>query len=81
LRNIERGARSLALEIERLAPAVDRENSPANAEYPWTVGETVFVPEMYEYSVFKRLSEPAGANFLKLVEIAIRDYYKITLLG
>ena len=43
-REVERYARSLAVEIEKLAPAVDRERTPANAEYPWMAGVTGLRP-------------------------------------
>ncbi len=80
-RQNERYARTLSAEIERLAPAVDREQNPANAEYPWMQGETVFIPSRHQYPVFQRLLEPSGRDFLKLIEIAIEDYHSITLNG
>lgn len=80
-RHIERYARGLAAEIEKLAPAVDREQTPANVEYPWMSGETIYIPTRHRYPVSRRLAEPAGQDFLKLIEIAIRDYETIALLG
>lgn len=80
-RQIERYAHMLSEEIERLAPAVARDLSPANAEYPWLDGGTVSVPCRHHYPVFTRLVEPAGRDFLKIVEIAIEGYHGITLDG
>ncbi len=80
-RQMERYARSLATEIEKLAPAVDREQTPANAEYPWLLGETVFLPCLHHYSVSRHLGEQGGRDFLKLIEIALEDYQSITLAG
>ena len=73
-RQIERYARSLATAIETLAPAVDRANTPANVEYPWIEGDQVFVPIRHQFDVARRLLEPAGQDFLALVEIAITEY-------
>ncbi len=73
-RQIERYARSLAIAIEKLAPAVDRANTPANAEYPWIENNKVFVPIRHQFDAARRLLEPAGQDFLALIEIAITDY-------
>ena len=81
LKQVERYARSLAAEIEKLAPAVDRDLTPANAEYPWTDGGTVSVPCRHRYALVPLLVAPAGREFLKLIETAIADYDNITLLG
>jgi len=80
-REVERYARSLAAEIEKLAPAVDRERTPANVEYPWTAGAAVFVPCRHDYPLSHRLREQSGRDFLKLIEIAIENYQSITLAG
>jgi hypothetical protein len=80
-RQIERYAHTLSVEIETLAPAVARDITPANAEYPWLIGETVSVPCRHHYPVWTRLAEPVGKEFLKLIEIAIEDYQSITLNG
>lgn len=73
-RQIERYARSLAIAIEKLAPAVDRVNTPENAEYPWIEGGQVLVPIHHQFEIARRLREPAGQDFLVLVEIAIIGY-------
>ncbi len=73
-RQMERYARLMALEIEKLAPAVDRDQTPENAEYPWLVGETVFVPCRHRYPISRLLGEQGGRDILKLIEIAVEDY-------
>ncbi len=73
-RQMERYARALAAEIEKLAPSVDRDQTPENAEYPWMVGETVFVPCRHRYPLSRLLGEQGGRDVLKLIEIAIDDY-------
>lgn len=73
-RQMDRYAKSLATEIERLAPAVDRENRPDNAEYPWMTGETIFVPCRHAFPISRLLGEQGGRDILKLFEIAIEDY-------
>ena len=80
-RHIERYARGLAVGIERLAPAVNRDRTPENAEYPWVSGGVVFVPIRHRYAVSRGLAELAGQEFLKLIEIAIENYQSITLAG
>lgn len=80
-RHMERYARGLAVSIEKLAPAVDRERTPANAEYPWVADGVVFVPTRRRFAVSGQLEEPAGRDFLNLVETAIEDYDEITLSG
>ena len=79
LRTITRLAKKLAREIEKLAPAVDRDRSPANAEYPWEEEGRVVVPCSYQYSSLTLLKQPAGRNFVKLIEIAIEEFEEITL--
>lgn len=81
LRQIERFARSLAAEIEKLAPAVDRDLTPANAEYPWEDGGAVSVPCRHRYAIVPLLAAPGGRDFLKLIETAIMEYDTITLTG
>lgn len=80
-RHMERYARGLAASIERLAPAVDRERTPANTEYPWIDGAAVFVPIEYRFAVSAQLAEPAGRDFLRLIETAINDFQSISLSG
>ena len=78
-RQMERYAHILAREIEKLAPAVDREQTPENAEYPWLLGETVFVPCRHRYPLSRLLGEQGGRDILKLIEIAIENYPGDTL--
>lgn len=78
---MKRYTRGLGVSIEKLAPAVDRDQTPENAEYPWVVGETIFVPCRHRYPVSRLLGEQGGRDILKLIEIAIEDYPGTTLSG
>ena len=71
---LARLARKLAAGTESLAPAVGRETSPQNAEYPWADGDVVVAPCAFGYPDLSLLSEPGGRTFLKLVAWAIHDY-------
>jgi hypothetical protein len=70
-------ARKVAREIEKLTPAVDRETSPENAEYPWLHEGRVVVPCEYSYPNLTLLKEPGGRTFLKLLEMAVTDFDQI----
>jgi len=74
LRNISKLCRNLAREVEKLAPAVDRANSPENAEYPWAQGGQVIVPCEYEYPSLSLLRESGGRTFLNLVARSFSEY-------
>jgi hypothetical protein len=71
---------TLAREIEKLAPAIDRTHSPENAEYPWERGDwgfgagQVLVPCRYDYPALSLLDTAGGRAFVKLIERAFRDY-------
>lgn len=79
LREIMKLARKLAREIEKLAPAVDRESSPVNAEYPWLDEGRVIVPCEFYYPNLALLTEPGGRTFLRLLEMAIADFERIRI--
>ena len=79
LREIVKLARKLAREIEKLAPAVDREASPANAEYPWLDDGRVITPCEFAYPNLTLLTEPGGRTFLRLLEMAITDFEQIRI--
>jgi hypothetical protein len=79
LREIVKLARKLAREIEKLAPAVDREASPANAEYPWLDDGRVITPCEFVYPSLTLLTEPGGRTFLRLLEMAITDFELIRI--
>lgn len=66
--------RLLAEQVEKLAPAVDKIASPANAEYPWAEGETVVVPCAYAFPAVSLLRDRSGITFLKIIERVIRDF-------
>ncbi len=70
-----RRVQGLAREIEKLAPSVDRQQSPANAEYPWAEGENIIAPCRHPYAVMVALQSPNGNDFLKLLQGAIDGYF------
>lgn len=74
IRNISRLCGNLAREVEKLAPAVDRDNTPENAEYPWAQGEQIIVPCDYAYPSLSLLKEAGGRTFLKLLARAFAEY-------
>ncbi|MBI4704863.1 MAG: hypothetical protein HY744_27480 [Deltaproteobacteria bacterium] len=71
--------RHLARGIEKLAPAVDRQDAPENAEYPWARGDEVIAPCRYDYPSLSLLREPGGRTFLRLVERALGDFETLRL--
>lgn len=79
LRSFTRFARRLAREIEKLAPAVDRDQSPGNVEYPWLVEDTVVVPCEFYYPSMAVLAQPDGRRFLKLIQEAIVEFETIRI--
>lgn len=80
-RQMERYARGLAVSIEKLAPAVDKDQTPENSEYPWISGRNIYAPVSHHYRLTDDLAKPAGRDFLRLIETAIEDFSSITLLG
>jgi hypothetical protein len=78
LKEILRSSRLLSREIEKLAPTVDREATPANAEYPWFDGRMVKAPCDYTFQVLSQLNTPEGRNFLKVISTSINDFAAIT---
>ena len=66
--------RRLAGAIEKLAPAVDRETMPENAEYPWERDGRVFTPCTYAFPVTSLLYAAGGRNFLKVLSRAASDF-------
>ncbi|HKY41317.1 MAG TPA: hypothetical protein VJN18_35535 [Polyangiaceae bacterium] len=68
------GARKLAREIEKLAPAIDRLASPENAEYPWERDNAVTAPCDYSFPSLDLLRQAGGRTFLKLVTRALDEF-------
>jgi hypothetical protein len=67
--------RSMAREIELLAPAADDAGrQPANCEYPWldVAGNQVYVPAEYAFRSLDLPREPALRLILKVLPIAIQ---------
>ena len=78
LREVLRSSRLLAREIEKLAPAVDKEATPANTEYPWFDGRLVRAPCDYTFQVQAQLNMPDGRNFQKVISTSINDFAAIS---
>ena len=74
LTNVRKTCEKLARAVERLAPAIDRENSPGNAEYPWEQDGQLVVPAQYSFPDIALLSEPRGRMFLKLLDRAFLEF-------
>ncbi|MCA9527712.1 MAG: hypothetical protein KC549_15595 [Myxococcales bacterium] len=77
LQAVMRGMHTLAREIERLAPAVDRELRPDNSEYPWLAGGTVVAPCDYDFPNLSLLMAASGRALLKLVRRAMDEFEQI----
>ena len=77
LQQLKRLCRKLAREVEKLAPSVDREQTPENAEYPWSYGDKVIAPCDYSYPSLHLLTSPGGRTFLKLLARAFSDYESV----
>ncbi len=75
-----RAARKLAREIEKLAPAIDRDVSPVNAEYPWEVDDQVMTPCSYSFPSLELLRQSGGRAFLKLIDAALADFERVTVV-
>jgi hypothetical protein len=67
-------ARTIAREIEKLAPAIDRVSSPENAEYPWESGEKVVAPCSHGFPALELLRQAGGRAFLNLVARALDGF-------
>ncbi len=81
LKQMVRDGQRLARQIEKLAPAVDREQTPANVEYPWVEGNSVFTPCSYKYGNLSLLTQQNAHEFLRLVTTAIEDFSSIHISG
>jgi hypothetical protein len=79
LQIISKVANRIAREIEKLAPAVDRLESPSNAEYPWPSNGGVIVPCSYDYPDLSSLQDAGSISFLKIVKEVIVDFDKLTI--
>lgn len=79
LTQVRKDIRNIAREIEKLAPAVDKEQSPSNAEYPWESGKHIVIPCQYSYPNLSSLRDENGRHFLKLIKEAILKFDKRTI--
>ena len=74
-------AHRLARSIEKLNPAVDREGSPTNVEYPWESGGAIHVPcQQTVFPTVRPLEAGAGLASLRLVGKAVEDFASLRLL-
>lgn len=79
LRGLITRARSLAREIEKLAPAIDRLAAPENAEYPWERDDRVIAPCRHPFPALELQREPGGRSFLNLIERALDGFERFTI--
>lgn len=70
-----KASRTLAREIEKLAPAIDRHVSPENAEYPWERDEEVIAPCEYTFPSLDLLGAAGGRTFLKLIKQGLDAFH------
>ncbi len=73
-------ASSLAREIEKLAPAIDRADAPENAEYPWQRDGKIVAPCTYEFPSLELLRQPGGRAFLNLIDRALADFERLAII-
>jgi hypothetical protein len=75
--SVMRGIRTLARQIELLAPAVDAAGrAPANCEYPWEDSTgTVRVPAEHKFAL-DLLYAPAGRHLLKAITVGAEELTK-----
>jgi hypothetical protein len=73
-------ARTLAREIEKLAPATDRAAAPENAEYPWERDDRIVAPCQHRFASLELLREPGGRAFLNLIERALDGFERLSLV-
>jgi hypothetical protein len=71
---IRKGLAPIAQAVERLAPAVARQGSPDNAEYPWEVGESVVAPVDHTFDEVRLLRGGHGRTFLNVVTRAFAEF-------
>ncbi len=79
LRELTSRARTLAREIEKLAPAIDRVTFPENAEYPWERDAHVIAPCRHAFPSLELLRKAGGGTFLKLIKRALDDFERVSL--
>jgi hypothetical protein len=72
-------ARTIAREIEKLAPAIDRLAAPENAEYPWERDDRVIAPCAFGFPSLELLRQPGGRAFLNLIERALAEFEHVAL--
>ena len=73
LASIRQELNGLATEIEKLAPAVDRQQSPTNVEYPWTNGVALTIPCDHEFPLMQSHGRDIWTLFAKTLDDAATD--------
>lgn len=64
----------LAYDLERLAPALARDNGP-NPEYPWPTTAPKYTPVTYEFDIWKQIMDTGrGRELLKFIDTAVRRF-------
>jgi len=76
---VARTVRRIAAQVEKLAPAVDREATPDNAEYPWEDGGRIVVPCEHGFPNLALLRESGGRAFLKIVGQAMEQFENVRI--
>lgn len=74
LTRVSKDSQTLAREIEKLAPAIDRTVAPENVEYPWERHDQVIAPCHYGFPSLDLLQQAGGRTFLKLVKQALDGF-------
>ena len=77
LKFISHSINAWAREIEKMAPAIDRENYPINSEYPWEQYDQLVIPCEYAYSNISSLFDESKQNiskeFYRMITTAINE--------
>lgn len=69
-----RGMSPLAYDLERLAPALARDDGP-NPEYPWPTTAPEYTPATYEFAVWKQITDTGrGRDLFRFIDTAVRSF-------
>jgi DNA-binding transcriptional MerR regulator len=63
----------LGTELEHLAPAIERQRSPTNVEYPWSNGVTLTVPCDHAFPVMRSYGRDTWSLFEQMLDNAATD--------
>lgn len=79
LQALKSSMRHLASEIECIAPAINRDARPDNAEYPWQDGDQALVPCDYTFPNLNLRDTPNGRRLLSLVRRALDEFERVRI--